>query len=210
MSAASAMRQPITGYHRDHEHHWVAELACGHFQHVRHDPPLIERPWVLTEEGRAAFLGTMLDCRKCDEGAPVDHREDDVEIGSRETTRSGGSTMKRFLAVYIGTHDAKSRTDWDALPEADRRKREAAGIAAWHAWQESHGRAVVEQGGPLGKTLRASRDGIAPTRNALTGFVVVEAESHEAAARMFEGHPHFAIFPGEAVEIMEVMPIPGM
>lgn len=66
------MRQPITGHHLDHEGHWVAELACGHFQHVRHDPPLVERPWVLTEQGRAAFLGTTLECRKCDEGAPVD------------------------------------------------------------------------------------------------------------------------------------------
>jgi len=118
--------------------------------------------------------------------------------------------MKRFLAVYTGTHDAKSRADWDALPEAERREREAAGMAAWHGWQETHGPVIVEQGGPLGKTLRASRDGVAPTRNALTGFLVVEAESHEAAARMFEGHPHFAIFPGEAVEIMEVLPIPGM
>ena len=118
--------------------------------------------------------------------------------------------MKRFLAVYTGTHDAKSRADWDALPAAERTKREGEGMAAWHAWQTTHGAAIVEQGGPLGKTLRASRDGIVPTRNALTGFIVVEAESHEAAARMFEGHPHFAIFPGEAVEIMEVLPIPGM
>ena len=118
--------------------------------------------------------------------------------------------MKRFLAVYTGTHDSRGRADWDALSEAERRKREAAGIQAWHQWGADHAGAVVEQGGPLGKTLRASRDGVSPSRNALTGFVVVEAESHEAAARMFEGHPHFAIFPGEAVEIMEVMPIPGM
>lgn len=66
------MKQPITGYHQDDERHWVAELACGHFQHVRHDPPLVERPWVVTEQGRAALLGTVLDCKKCDEGAPVD------------------------------------------------------------------------------------------------------------------------------------------
>jgi hypothetical protein len=26
---------------------------------------------------------------------------------------------------------------------------------------------------------------------------------------MFENHPHFAIFPGEAVEVMPVLPIPG-
>ncbi|HKJ83536.1 MAG TPA: DUF3565 domain-containing protein [Mariprofundaceae bacterium] len=67
------MEQPITGYHLDHEHHWVAELACGHFQHVRHDPPWTERPWVTTETGREQMLGQRLNCRKCDTGAPPDH-----------------------------------------------------------------------------------------------------------------------------------------
>lgn len=64
--------QRIVGFHQDEERHWVAELACGHDQHVRHDPPLNERPWVLTPEGRARFLGTQLACRKCDEAAPRD------------------------------------------------------------------------------------------------------------------------------------------
>jgi hypothetical protein len=66
------MEQRIVGYHRDEEGHWVAELACGHDQHVRHDPPWIERPWVTTAKGRARFVGTRLACRKCDEGAPPD------------------------------------------------------------------------------------------------------------------------------------------
>jgi hypothetical protein len=68
------VQQPITGYHLDEENVWVAELACGHFQHVRHKPPWLQRPWVLTEEGRARMLGTLLDCIKCDSGAPPDHR----------------------------------------------------------------------------------------------------------------------------------------
>jgi hypothetical protein len=68
------MEQAITGFHLDDENHWVAELACGHFQHVRHDPPWTLRPWVVTEGGRASMLGTPLDCRKCDERAPADRR----------------------------------------------------------------------------------------------------------------------------------------
>jgi hypothetical protein len=44
----------------------------------------------------------------------------------------------------------------------------------------------------------------------MAGFIVVKAESHEAAARLFEGHPHFAIFPGDSVEVMECLPVPGM
>jgi len=66
------MKQPITGYHRDEEDHWVAELACGHFQHVRHDPPWVGRPWVTSTVGRDGMLGVSLECKKCDRGAPPD------------------------------------------------------------------------------------------------------------------------------------------
>ena len=62
------MEQPIVGYHKDGEDHWVARLACGHNQHVRHDPPWINRPWVMTPEGRESRLGVKLNCKKCDEG----------------------------------------------------------------------------------------------------------------------------------------------
>lgn len=62
----------ITGYHLDDESHWVAELACGHFQHVRHHPPMMERIWVTQEAGRAAHLGSLLPCKKCVLGAPKD------------------------------------------------------------------------------------------------------------------------------------------
>jgi Protein of unknown function (DUF3565) len=66
------MDKPIVGYHQDDEQHWVAELECGHNQHVRHDPPWTNRPWVVTAEGRAQKLGAHLPCKKCDEGAPRD------------------------------------------------------------------------------------------------------------------------------------------
>jgi hypothetical protein len=68
------MLQAITGYHTDEEGHWVAQLACGHNQHVRHDPPWMLRRWVITPEGRDRMLGYRLDCKKCDEAAPPDPR----------------------------------------------------------------------------------------------------------------------------------------
>ena len=64
----------ITGFHRDDEDHWVAQLECGHNQHVRHSPPWQNRPWVISPEGRAAALGTTLSCLKCLSGAPHDAR----------------------------------------------------------------------------------------------------------------------------------------
>ena len=61
------MKRKITGYHTDPENHWIAELECGHGQHVRHNPPWVERPWVATKEGRTSRLGQELNCSKCDE-----------------------------------------------------------------------------------------------------------------------------------------------
>ena len=56
----------MTGFHLDAEGHWVAELSCGHAQHVRHRPPFELRPWVMSPEGRAGRLGQTLDCVRCD------------------------------------------------------------------------------------------------------------------------------------------------
>ena len=65
------MTRIIVGYHRDEHGDWVADLDCGHGQHVRHQPPMTSRPWVLSEIGRAQHLGTALNCKRCDEGEPV-------------------------------------------------------------------------------------------------------------------------------------------
>jgi hypothetical protein len=66
------MNRRIAGYHQDDHFDWIAELECGHNQHVRHQPPFQLRPWVMTPEGRASRLGVELDCKKCDEHAPRD------------------------------------------------------------------------------------------------------------------------------------------
>ena len=67
------MHKAIADYHKDEENDWVARLVCGHFQHVRHNPPWTNRPWVETLEGRNKMLGHELNCKKCDEGAVVDY-----------------------------------------------------------------------------------------------------------------------------------------
>ncbi|HWK49582.1 MAG TPA: hypothetical protein VNR40_06830 [Steroidobacter sp.] len=115
--------------------------------------------------------------------------------------------MKTFLAVYTGSPTSFEK--WTRLPEAERKQREQAGMKAWGDWMAKHQADVVVQGGPLGKTKQVNAAGISDIRNNMAGFVVVKADSHEAAARLFEGHPHFTIFPGDSVEIMECLPIPG-
>ena len=69
---SESFRRPITDYHKVEHDDWVAELGCGHFQHVRNKPPWINRPWVESEAGRDSMLGYELNCKKCDEGVPPD------------------------------------------------------------------------------------------------------------------------------------------
>ena len=60
------MMRAITGFRLDEASDWVADLDCGHGQHVRHRPPFVNRPWVVSDAGRAGMLGTALDCARCD------------------------------------------------------------------------------------------------------------------------------------------------
>ncbi|MGA9599558.1 MAG: hypothetical protein WBS22_04760 [Methylocystis sp.] len=119
------------------------------------------------------------------------------------------STHDMYLAVFLGNKTGARMAAWNALPESERQQKAQVGIAAWHAWVEKHQQALVTMGGPLGKTKKVSASGIEDVSNAMGAFTVVRAESHEAAAKLFENHPHFTHFPGESVEVMPVLPIPG-
>src|SRR5438270_527248 len=61
------MQRAVVGFYQDEEGHWAARLECGHGQHVRHDPPWMVREWVISEEGRAARIGRLMECKLCDE-----------------------------------------------------------------------------------------------------------------------------------------------
>ena len=116
--------------------------------------------------------------------------------------------MKKYMAIFLGT--PAKMAQWKAMDEASRKRAEQAGKEAWMKWGTDNAQAIVDNGAPLGKTKRISARGIADTRNELAAYSIVQAESHEAAAKLFENHPHFTIFPGEAIEVMECLPMPEM
>jgi hypothetical protein len=118
--------------------------------------------------------------------------------------------MKKFLAVFIGSPSSPSSAQWEALDEKTRDERESAGKQAWANWMTKHQKSLVVGGSPLGGTKRVGPDGISDIQNALCAFVVVQAETHAAAAELFVGHPHYMLFPGDSIEVMECLPIPGM
>ena len=116
--------------------------------------------------------------------------------------------MKNFLAIFTGSPSAMDA--WKSMDAAQREAKEKAGKEAWMAWGEKYQSSIVDNGNPLGKTKRISADGIADIRNNMAAYTIVRADSHEAAAKLFEQHPHFSIFPGDAVEVMECLPLPEM
>lgn len=115
--------------------------------------------------------------------------------------------MKQFLAIFRGQPN-KGNEEWNSLSQEQMQKRIEQGMEAWGKWMHDHSSDLIFPGRPLGKTLQANHDGISPKTNADCGFVIIQAETHEEAAKKFINHPHFAIFPGENVEIMECLPIP--
>ena len=116
--------------------------------------------------------------------------------------------MKKFLAVFLGTAEAMDA--WKNLSEEEKGMKQQQGMEAWMKWAQDNQQAIVESGSPLGKTKRVGKDGIADVRNEMGAWVVVQAETQEEAAKMFENHPHFAIFPGYAVDVMECLDMPKM
>ncbi|WP_374570792.1 hypothetical protein [Phenylobacterium sp.] len=115
---------------------------------------------------------------------------------------SGGG---HYLAVFTSDKTGPRWRAWYAMSDAEREAKDREGLAALAAWDEAHRDAIVYPGGPLGPTKRTTAEGVADVVNLLTVFVVVRAPSHEAAARLFENHPHFTIFPCDGVEVMPLL-----
>lgn len=116
------------------------------------------------------------------------------------------SVETHYLAVFTSDKTGLKWRAWRAMSEAQQAKTARLGVAAVAEWEEAHRDSIVFQGGPLGPTKRIDDDGaVTDMVNLLTVFMVVRADSHEAAARLFEGHPHMSIFVCDGVEVMPVL-----
>lgn len=115
------------------------------------------------------------------------------------------SETGHYLAVFTSDKTGPRWRAWYAMSDEERRLKDEEGLAALAAWDAAHRDAIVYPGGPLGPTKRTTAEGVSDIVNLLTVFVVVRAASHEAAARLFEGHPHFTIFPCDGVEVMPLL-----
>lgn len=124
------MEREIVNFVEDDGPQWMALLDCGHFQHMRHSPPLIEREWVLSEEGRASHLGTSLNCVSCDE---------------REIPG---------IAVYLSTSPSFTEL---TIPEA-LRKRRHSGTGLWAKVCVTEGSLELEMFEPINEKQTLTPD----------------------------------------------------
>ncbi|RLL71575.1 hypothetical protein D8666_20045 [Ochrobactrum soli] len=108
--------------------------------------------------------------------------------------------MPRFLAVY--TINSEDLASFRRLSKAEQDAVDAKGIAQWMAWEERNAAVILDRGGMVGKTTRVTRQGIAEAKNPFCGYLVVDAETADAAAKLFQDHPHITVFPGDGIDIM--------
>ena len=113
--------------------------------------------------------------------------------------------MKKFLVLYMAKAADLEKMMKNATPDQQKK-----GMEAWMKWMGDHKASIVDGGAPLGKTKRVDAKGASDTKNDLGGYSVVQADSADAAAKIFgKDHPHLQM-PGAWVEIIEIMQIPGM
>ena len=150
----------------------------------------------------------MLDVRSLDATARSKIGEGKLrlhEFGRLISNRAREDPMKKFMVLYMASGPEFEKMMKNSTPEQQKK-----GMDAWMKWMNANKASIVEGGAPLGKTKRVDSNGASNTKNEVGGYSVVQAESHDAATKIFgKDHPHLQM-PGAWIEILEIMPMPGM
>ena len=115
--------------------------------------------------------------------------------------------MKKFLVTYLAP--ASVIDEWKKTDAKQRKEAEEKMQADWQKWMGAHSKIFADKGAGVGKTKRVTSQGTKDARNDIMLYAIVDAESHAAAAKQFEGHPHLQI-PQASIEVMEINPMHGM
>lgn len=112
--------------------------------------------------------------------------------------------MKKYLALYMAPAATiralmKSMTPGTIKAEMD----------AWTVWAKKNEKSIVDLGAPLGKTKRVTTAGVADSRNAITGYSIVQGASAAGVAKIFKAHPHLK-HKGASVDVLDFFEMPGM
>ena len=109
--------------------------------------------------------------------------------------------MPKYLVLYRSSTDAMDQMS-NSTPEQAQE-----GMAMWMKWFEKTGPALTDFGSPVGKAQ--TLPGGADTGLPIGGYSIVEADSPAAASKLLDDHPHLHAADA-AIEVLEVLPMPGM
>ncbi len=107
--------------------------------------------------------------------------------------------MKKFMILYLAPVSAEAQMN--VSPEEMKK-----GMEPWMAWYKKCGKAIVDQGAPLGKGECLDKKGSAKSQSQVTGYTIVQAKDMAAAKAMVTDHPHFML-PKASIEVLEIMPM---
>jgi len=114
--------------------------------------------------------------------------------------------MNRYLVLFLAP--ASVIDEWQKKPEAERKPAEEQMMQQWREWMTRNVKMFADKGAGVGKTKRVTAEGVSDMRNDIMLYQIVEADSHDAAAKAFVGHPHFGI-PQATIEVSPINPMPG-
>jgi hypothetical protein len=113
---------------------------------------------------------------------------------------------KKFLVLYLVPTSVME--DWKKTDPETRKVSEQKMMSEWGVWVGNHAKMIVSTD-VGGKTKLVTQSGVSDARNDIVLLSVVEAASHEEAAKSFENHPHLQI-PQSSIQVMEIRPMSGM
>jgi len=111
--------------------------------------------------------------------------------------------MKKFLVLYLAP--AAVIEEWSKTDPTKKKDAEEKMQGEWRKWMSDHAAMILDMGSG-GKTKRVLSTGTSDAKNDIVLYSFIEAQSHEAAAKSFESHPHLQI-PQSSIEVMEVRPM---
>ena len=114
--------------------------------------------------------------------------------------------MKKFLVLYMAP-----AAEFEKMMKSSTPQQQKEGMDAWTKWMNANKSSFVDGGAPLGKTKRIDAKGVSDIKNDVGGYSIVQANSADAAAKIFgKDQPHLQMMPGAWIEIVEIMPMPGV
>jgi uncharacterized protein YeaO (DUF488 family) len=110
--------------------------------------------------------------------------------------------MNKYYVIF--KLPTASMDEWIKNVSADERKKQTEDLMKqWGAWQEKYKASIVDNGSPLGKTKTVTKDGITDSRNDLNYIMVIQAASHDEAAKIIAENPHLRVIPMSSADVMD-------